>query len=190
MNKNSEAATLTTVAKVNNTEILVVENGEKRIAVKPICEALGVSVQGQLTKLKNDPILSSTIKLSFTVGGDGKQREMQTIPFKFVFGWLFRIDSRNVKPEAKETVERYQLECYNALYNHFTRHAEYVEWQKNLVDEQLMVVENINHDFSEAKNKLLDAKKELNRRRGLTIDDFVAEQATLSFEFPEEKAEG
>ena len=51
MNKN-ENATITTVAKINKTNILVIEkNGEKRIAIKPICEALGVDFSGQLQRI-------------------------------------------------------------------------------------------------------------------------------------------
>lgn len=76
----------TTVAKINQVEILVIENGEKRVAVKPICEALGVDYPSQYTKLQKDPILGSTIGLSTTVGADGKDREMVTIPFMYVFG--------------------------------------------------------------------------------------------------------
>ena len=77
------------VATINNVEILIIENGEKRVAIKPICEALGVSNQKQLERLKSDPILSSVITLSVTTGADGKQYKMQTFPFKYVFGWLF-----------------------------------------------------------------------------------------------------
>lgn len=187
--ENSKQATQTTVAKINNVEIVIISNGEKRVAIKPICDALGVSIQGQLEKLKTDPILSSVIKLSFTTGADGKQYEMQTIPFKFVFGWLFRIDSRNVKEEARETVERYQLECYNALYNHFTGYADYVEQKQRLIEEHLTIVEAINFDFHEAKNKLLDAKKELNRVRQLTFADYDAANRQLKL-FTDSELEG
>ncbi|MGD9930143.1 MAG: phage antirepressor N-terminal domain-containing protein [Mangrovibacterium sp.] len=72
-------------------------NGEKRVAIKPICQAFGIDIDSQRKKLKNDFILSSVVKLSLTTGSDGKQHEMVTIPFRYVFGWLFRIDSRNVK---------------------------------------------------------------------------------------------
>jgi len=101
----------TAVAKVNNVEIIIIEGDEKRVAVKPICQALGIAFQRQIERLKEDPILSSVITLEVTTGADGKQYEMVTIPFKFVFGWLFRIDSRNVKEESRESVLKYQLHC-------------------------------------------------------------------------------
>ena len=173
------------VAKINNVDIVVVENGSKVIPVKPICEALGISFEPQFTRLKNDPILSSVVTLSITTGADGKQYEMVTIPFKFVFGWLFRIDSRNVKEEAREAVLRYQVECYDALYNHFTQHSEFFEWQNMLIEEQLLIVEQRQKLFAESKTILTEAKDELNRRRKLTIADFIAEKSQLKINFEE-----
>jgi uncharacterized tellurite resistance protein B-like protein len=178
-NSNESVATTSTVAKINNIEIVLVENGEKRVAVKPLCDALGVSYQGQIDKIKEDEILSSTLMLSLTVGADGKQREMQTIPFKFVFGWLFTINPKNVAPEAKDAVVKFKLECYNALYNHFTGYAEFVEQRQRLIEQHLTIVEAINLDFHEAKDKLIAAKNELNRVRKITFADFDMERRQL-----------
>lgn len=179
MIKKNEA-TSTVVAKVNGTEIVVVENGQKLVPIKPICEALGISHKPQFERLKEDPILSSVVTLSMTTGADGKQYEMVTIPFRYVFGWLFRIDSRNVKEEARDAVLKYQVQCYDALYNHFTRYSEYVEYQKGLIEEQLVIVEAINMNFRETKNKLIEAKEELNRRRQMTFQEYLASKAQLS----------
>lgn len=179
-------ATSTVVARVNNVDIVVMENGMKKVPVKPICEALGIAFEPQFTRLKNDPILSSVITLSVTTGADGKQYEMVTIPFKYVFGWLFRIDSRNVKEEARESVLKYQVQCYDALYNHFTIHYEYVEWKSKLVEEQTAVVEAINANFRHAKDLLITAKDELNRRRRLSLSDYISERSQLRFKFEEE----
>lgn len=184
MREKKEAVT-TTVARINGTDIVVIENGTKLVPVKTICEAIGVSFEPQFTRLKNDPIMGSTITLSVTVAADGKVREMACIPFKYVFGWLFQIDSRNVKAEAREAVLHYQDECYNALYNHFTRHAEFIEWQSRLIEEQLLVVEERQRIFHETKEVLIEAKEELNRRRRLTLNDFIAENAQLKINFEE-----
>jgi hypothetical protein len=45
--------------------------------------------------------------------------KMVCLPLKFVFGWLFSINENRVKPEVKEHVLKYKIECYNALFNHF-----------------------------------------------------------------------
>lgn len=142
------------VAKVNNVDITIIQNGEKRVAIKPICEALGISHKVQIDRLKEDPLLSSTVLLSRTVGADGKSREMVSIPLRFVFGWLFRIDSRNVAEGARAAVEDYQLQCYNALYNFFTRHEEFLEYRQQLIDEKLAIYDARRADFRAAKTQV------------------------------------
>ena len=181
----SDLTKSTTVARINNVDIVMIENGEKRVAVKPICEALGVAYQSQIERLKSDPILGSTVTLTVTVGADGKQREMVTIPFKFVFGWLFRIDSRNVKEESKQVVERYQLECYNALYQHFIELDEYLKFRNDLAEQKFLEVEKFRDDFKDAKTKLEKAKEEFAEIRALTFEKYKALNNQTSMDFPE-----
>lgn len=183
---NSKQATTNTVAKINNVEIVVIENGEKRVAVKPICEALGISFEPQFTRLKTDPILSSTVMLSVMVGADEKQREMVTIPFKYVFGWLFRIDSRNVKEEAKETVLRYQVECYDALYNHFASYADFVEQKQAVIEDKLKRYEEAKANFNSANRLMKEVEAELKQARQLTFSDYDATRRQLSLFKPEQ----
>lgn len=177
----------TAVATINNQEIIIIENGEKRVAVKPICDALGIDYSSQLQRLKADEILSSTVGLSTTVGADGKQREMQTIPFKFVFGWLFRIDSRNVKPEAKEAVLKYQLECYNALYDHFTGYEAFYHEKEKLIKEQTLVAKLARANFAEAKNKLKTANEALEMVVDYTFEDYTKNQMQLVLVFDDDE---
>jgi len=185
----NEKSTVSTVAKINNVEIVVIDNGEKRVAIKPICDALGVDFSGQLQRIKNDEILGSTVEIISTVGGDKKAREMQTIPFMFVFGWLFRIDSRKVKPEAKETVVKYQLECYKALYNHFTRQSEFLEQRQKAVDAQLEEVTRLRRDFKDAEHLMREARNELDRVRSITFNDWLTDQSQLAL-FTTKEQEG
>lgn len=177
---------VTTVATINNQQIIVIENGEKRVAVKPICEALGVSIQGQLERLKSDPILSSTIKTSLTVGADGKQREMVTIPFKYVFGWLFLIDSRNVKEEARELVLKYQMQCYDALYKHFTELDDYMKYRQQLAESVWDKVEEAREDFKQTKNRLENLKVQFAEARALTFEQYRQIVKQMPIEFPSE----
>lgn len=183
----TQKARTTAVAKINNQEILIIENGEKRVAIKPICEALGVAFQSQIERLKSDPILGSTITMVVTVGADEKQREMQTIPFKFVFGWLFRIDSRKVKPEAKEAVERYQLECYNALYDHFTIYSEFVEYKQKLIAAKLDELDQVRSIFNTSKSTLKETQISLNELRKFNLQDYKDKlvQTALVFDHDE-----
>ena len=181
---------ITTVARVNDVDIVVIEGDEKRVAIKPICEALGINFPSQYTRLQNDPILSSTIVLNTTVGGDGKDREMVTIPFKFVFGWLFRIDSRNVNAESRENVLKYQLACYNALYNSLFIYAEFVEYRASLVDDELAKYKEARYEFSSSKEKMNEAWAKLNDARQLTYEKYLENKLQLEFDFGKEAGNG
>jgi hypothetical protein len=180
MKNENEKSTVSTVAKINNTEIVVVENGEKRVAIKPICDALGVAYQGQIDKIKTDEILGSTIMLSMTVGSDKKEREMQTIPLKFVFGWLFTINPKNVSPAAKEAVVKFKLECYNALYDHFTRQSEFLKQRQDAVDALLEQYDDARRNFKDAEKIMREKKSELDTIRSVTFTDWLADQSQLS----------
>jgi hypothetical protein len=168
------------IAKVNNVPIIIINNGEKRVSLKPICEALGVDFSGQLQKIKSDPILGSTVEMISTVGSDEKERDMQTIPFKYVFGWLFQIDSRKVKEESRETVLKYQMECYDVLYDYFTGYADYVEKRQGAIELHMDAVKNARKNYRDANSKMKDAEKEMDRIRAVTYESFKADQHQLS----------
>jgi len=180
----SDLTKSTAVARINNVDIVVIENGEKRVAVKPICEALGVDFSAQLQRLKTDPILSSTVGIIPTVGGDGKDREMVTIPFKFVFGWLFLIDSRKVKEEARDAVMCYQLECYNALYNHFILMEEYFEERGKRIAKAAELLEDAREEFRESRKRVDDGKLYLREQLGFSLEIFKAEKLQTAMVFP------
>lgn len=83
------------------------------IAIKPICEALGVHYEHQRTSLKNDPILGQLPCVHRVVAADGRLRKMVCLPEFFIYGWIFQL--RSESPELKE----YQWKCYEILHNHF-----------------------------------------------------------------------
>ena len=161
MLKSQQNATSTVVAKINDVSIIVINNGEKRVPISPICHALGINSNNQIEKIKNDEILSSTHMLSISVGADGKEREMFTIPLMFVFGWLFTINPKNVSPKARENVIKYKLECYKALYYHFIQQSEFLQEKEELISQQLEIVKDRKHVFNTAKEDLRKAEKQL-----------------------------
>lgn len=177
--RNEKEATQTTVAKINNVEIIVIENGEKRVAIRPICDALGIASNGQIEKIKTDPLLNSVGKTVLSTGSDKKEYEMFTIPFKYVFGWLFRIDSRNVKPEAKEAVERYQLECYDALYNHFTRQSDFLKQRQKAIDALMEEYDDARRNFKDAEAIMKEKRTTLDAVRKITFEQWLADQSQL-----------
>lgn len=162
------------IATINHNDLIIVENnGRKWVPIKPICDIMGIDVEAQRRKILEDEILRSTAVLSTAVGADKKDRQMTCLPLEFVFGWLFTINPDRVAPDAREAVIRYKLECYEALYDHFTLHSRFVEYHQKIVEQQLEAVEIINEQFRTARERLRKAKDELKRRRTFSIEDFM-----------------
>ncbi len=175
--------TTKTIAKINKVNILLIENGDRLVPIKPICEALGVAFEPQYKKIKSDEILSSTVTLKVTVGADGKDREMVCIPFMFVFGWLFSINPQNVNPDAKQAVLTYKLECYKALYRHFTEHTDFLEQKSKALQEKMEQLRSIRIKFHDAKEELKIAQEHLDAVKDLTFEQWKAMGMQLKFDF-------
>jgi len=145
------------LTKVNGVALQVaVVDGQRLIPIKPICEALGIDRKAQQDKLSEDNFLSSVRVLSPQTGADGKEYEMVCLPLQYIFGWLFTINPKNVKEEARETVEKYRTECYNALYNQFFGN---IKKQIEVNEMEIKLLEEIN-EMNETKNKLTGELRE------------------------------
>lgn len=110
------------ISFINGVEISaeVSANGQVYIPVKPICQAIGVQFEAQYHRISRHYILSSTMSTVDIVAADGKTREMICLPLEYVYGWLFTIDANQVIEDRRETVAKYQRECYEILYRHFS----------------------------------------------------------------------
>lgn len=86
------------------------------VPIKPICDALGIDAKAQRNRIDRDEILNSTGVIMTSVAADGKEREMYCIPLRYVFGWLFSIDTNRVDEEARPSVIKYKMQCYDVLY--------------------------------------------------------------------------
>lgn len=169
---------------VNGISLQVVADGrEQLVAVKPVCEILGVAYQSQQAKLKEHPIYSSVITLSVTTGADGKKYEMVCIPLRFFSGWLFSINPDNVKEEVREKLIEYQKKCNDILYDYFFRHADFAMKKQEEISLQLDVVAKAKEDFRNAKKILSDAETRLNRINVLTFDEYMASERQLKIPF-------
>lgn len=167
----------TMITRINDVAIAATSNeqGEVLIPIRPICDALGVNSNGQIEKIKSDPILGATDKLSLSVGPDGRQREMVCLPLQYVFGWLFTINPGNVDERAKEAVIRYKKECYDALHNHFAR-ARQRQLDENREEIRLLdEISRAKDTLSESKASLRNLETKLAKLRAARLD----EQPTL-----------
>ena len=89
------------------------KDGDWFIALKPICEALGLKWAWYFEALKADPILSQLFRETGIVAADGRLRNMICLPERFIYGWLFQLQSKNEKLLA------FKRTCYDALFDHF-----------------------------------------------------------------------
>lgn len=89
------------------------------VAMKPICENIGLQWEGQLQRIKRHPVLSSVMCMTHTTGSDGKLYEMMMLPLDYLNGWLFGVDTNRVKNGTRERLIEYQRECFKVLANHF-----------------------------------------------------------------------
>ena len=121
------------ITKINGIDIVAVEkDGEIYLPVTPICNAIGIDAKAQRDKIQNDDFLCSTGVIITSVGADEKEREMFCLPLKFSYGWLATINPGKVSPNARESVTKYRLECYEVLYNHFVGAAKKAAEQSRL----------------------------------------------------------
>jgi len=171
------------IAKVNNVPIILIEK-EKLVPIKPICEALGIDSEPQRQKITEDDILSSVAMLSKATGKDEKEYKMFCLPLKYIFGWLFSINHKNVKPEAQEGVKKYKLECYDVLYSHFTEYSQFMEERQRLIDESLSNMQITKEQFRNAKNRLHEDELELNKLRRMNFHDWKASKKQMELAFP------
>lgn len=89
------------------------------VAMRPICENLGLTWGSQWNRLRRDPVLNSAVFMMKMVDGGGKTRDMVCLPIKLLNGWLFRIEVNRVKPHLRERIIAYQEECFDVLHQHF-----------------------------------------------------------------------
>ena len=100
--------------KFNGKNVYFVSvDGTWWIAIKPICEALGVDYERQRKNLKDDKILGQLPSMQTVVAGDGRLRKMVCLPEFYIYGWIFKLRSDN------PALEEYQWKCYEVLYNYF-----------------------------------------------------------------------
>lgn len=99
--------------------VAVKENENVMVALRPICDALGLDWSRQLKLVKDDPVLFSVVGELPTTGADGKQYEMLCLPLDYLNGWLFKISAKRYTGARRDAIIRYQRECYRVLAEHF-----------------------------------------------------------------------
>ena len=157
------------IGKINGIEIFAVKNEEGTVLVpiKPICTSLGIDDKAQREKISDDEDLNSVGVLSTSTGADGKSYEMFCLPEKYIYGWIFTINPKNVAASARESVRRYRQQCYNVLYDYFNGKSRR---QQDLLDAERQAVARLN-DIDERIKESDNRTKELKAERAKAKSD-------------------
>jgi hypothetical protein len=93
-------------------------DGQPMAALKPMCDAIGLSYAAQYRKLQSRSW--ATIALTATVASDGKIRDMVMIDRRTMTMWLATIDESRVNEDARKRVISFQSEAADALDAYFS----------------------------------------------------------------------
>ena len=169
------------VAIVNGITLQVVASErEQLVAVKPVCEILGVNYTTQVEKLKAHPVFGSVIPLRGTTGADGKTYQMLCIPLQFFPGWLFSINPDNVKEEARDNLIKYQLECNKVLFDYFFSRVDFSRKKEVAVTKAKEICDEKAEQLQIAKSELKVAQNQLDKALALTFEEWQADRQQLT----------
>lgn len=116
------------------------KEGQYWIALKPICEAIGVQYVRQFKNAQKHPMWGQLLSKQTMTGADGKLYKMVSLPERYIYGWLFQIRS-----ESKELLG-YQRQCCDLLFDYFhgtiTGRKELItEKVKSMVEKEKLMAE-------------------------------------------------
>ena len=171
----------TNVAIVNGITLQVVaDEREQLVAVKPVCEILGVNYTTQVEKLKTHPVFGSTVPLRGIVAADGKVREMLCIPMRYFPGWLFSINPDNVNEEIRDNLIGYQKKCNDILYDYFFSRADFSRKKEVAITKAKEVYDEKTEAVRIAKSEQKLAETAFNKAVNLTFEEWQADRQQLS----------
>lgn len=88
------------------------------VAIRPVCEAIGLAYSGQHERLERQPW--ATVRMTRTVAEDGKHREMATVDRRTFTMWLATVDTTRLKnDDARDMLVIFQREAADALDAYF-----------------------------------------------------------------------
>lgn len=109
---------IVTVDFRSDTLVAVERDDGVYVALRPICEALGLDWSAQWRRVQRDPVLSEAVAMMATPFGRHGQQET-CLKLDLVNGWLMGIDANRVKDEVRDKLIEYQRECHRVLFQHF-----------------------------------------------------------------------
>lgn len=164
----------TTIVPFHKHELLTVKDGNIiRVAMKPICEALGLDWKSQHSRIQRNPVLQTCmVMMTIQMPGDDQRREVLTLPIEMLHGWLFGIEVSRVKEELRPMLLTYQRECYMALDGYFRRGRK-VATAKPLSGSQILTAQR------HVQKLLADLKRERDATTRQTLLEMLDQSCRL-----------
>ena len=105
-------------------DLIVIRQGETAYTpVKPICDALGLKWESQRVRIQHDEVLSQAAQMLICTphmrGADDQARAMLCLPVDYLYGWLFGVQVKSIRPDLRERMILYKRECYRVLAQAF-----------------------------------------------------------------------
>ena len=169
-----------TISFNNQSLITVEQNGNHYVAMKPICENIGLAWEPQVLRIKRDEVLSQGM-IVMIIPTNGGNQNMICLPIEYLNGWLFGIDINRCKPEIRGTLIKYKKECYQALHDYwFNGKAE----RKTTVDDRTGLRNAVNMLVSKKGLIYSDAYHLIHQRFNVeSIEDLTLEQLPQAVEY-------
>ena len=169
-----------TISFNNQSLITVEQNGNHYVAMKPICENIGLAWEPQVLRIKRDEVISQGM-IVMIIPTNGGNQNMICLPIEYLNGWLFGIDINRCKPEIRDTLIKYKKECYQALHDYwFNGKAE----RKTTVDDRTGLRNAVNMLVSKKGLIYSDAYHLVHQRFNVeSIEDLTLEQLPQAVEY-------
>lgn len=106
--------------------ILTISDGKTiRVAMKPVCEGIGLQWEAQLKRIKRHSVMSTCMSImDIQVPGDIQSRGVITLPLDMLNGWLFGVEPNKVRPEIRDKLIEYQRECFTVLHDYWAKKSQ------------------------------------------------------------------
>lgn len=158
----------------NDTLEAICESGAVWFALKPICEALGIGLSAQMTKLKNQAWAG--MSLIDMTAADGKSYRTFCIDRQTLLMWLATIDANRVADHVRPKLEVYQKDIAKKIDELFFP-SQTVTPRLTTPDEIRAAIAPI---FIELAKPLIDELVTTKLEAQLTADPRVALKAYVS----------
>lgn len=99
--------------------ITLQKDGVAYVAMKPICENIGLDWEAQRQRISRDEVLNSVACMIQATANDKKNYQMLCLPIHYLNGWLFGVDVSRVKEKNRDKLITYKKECYQVLFDYW-----------------------------------------------------------------------